>query len=244
MPALLRHARLAYSVSMRKALDLAGYGDIPKNGLYVIGGLARESGAHPLSELIEELRLSKQAAGQLIETLVARGYLKRDVDSEDRRRLTIGLTEQGRAAATVLSVAGASVDEALLSRIGPRDLERTRRTLFALVDIATDDGAERKTEVSHLKGRATMEITNRRESLDVRNSDLAQSRFSDAKLSFSCFDDVNLEGSTFNNINLGSASFNDVNLSNVSIKHANIAGMKINDVLVTELIRVYESRSK
>jgi DNA-binding MarR family transcriptional regulator len=85
------------------SLDAAGHDDIPKNGLYVIGGLARETGAHPLSELIEELRLSKQAAGQLVDTLVTRGYLKRDVDSEDRRRLTIALTARGRAAAKVLS---------------------------------------------------------------------------------------------------------------------------------------------
>ena len=44
-------------------MDAAGHEGIPKNGLYVIGGLARETGAHPLSQLIEELRLSKQAAG-------------------------------------------------------------------------------------------------------------------------------------------------------------------------------------
>jgi hypothetical protein len=59
MPALLRLARLAYSSSMRTALDASGYDEIPKNGLYVIGGLARESGAHPLSQLIQELQLSK-----------------------------------------------------------------------------------------------------------------------------------------------------------------------------------------
>jgi DNA-binding MarR family transcriptional regulator len=76
----------------RTALDAAGDDDIPKNGLYVIGGLARETGGHPLSQVIEELQLSKQAAGQLVDILVMRGYLKREVDSEDRRRLTIGLT--------------------------------------------------------------------------------------------------------------------------------------------------------
>ena len=135
MAALLRHARLAYSASMRTALDAEGYDDIPKNGLYVIGGLAREAGAHPLSQLIEELRLSKQSAGQLVDILVTRGYLNRDVDREDRRRLTIGLTERGRAAAKVLSGAGVAVDEELISRVGPKDIERTRRVLFALVDI-------------------------------------------------------------------------------------------------------------
>jgi len=85
---------------------------------------------------------------------------------------------------------------------------------------------------------------NSREALLVRNSDLAQSRFSDAKLSLSSFDDVNMQGSTFTNINLGNASFIDVDLSNVSIKNANLTGMKINDVLVSELIRVYEKHSK
>jgi DNA-binding MarR family transcriptional regulator len=135
MPALLRHAREAYSASMRSALDAAGYDDIPKNGLYVIGGLARAAGAHPLSQLIEELRLSKQAAGQLVDILVMRGYLKRDVDHEDRRRLKIGLTERGRAAAQVLHAAGVTVDEELISRVGPKDIEIARRILFALVDI-------------------------------------------------------------------------------------------------------------
>jgi DNA-binding MarR family transcriptional regulator len=142
MAALLRHARTAYAASMRTALAKAGYDDIPKNGLYVIGGLARQAGGHPLSELIEELLLSKQAAGQLVDTLVVRGYLKRDVDSEDRRRLKIGLADRGRAAAKVLATASAAVDAKLLSRVGPKDLERTRRTLLVLADIGRKSNAQ------------------------------------------------------------------------------------------------------
>ena len=135
MPALLRHAQLAYSTSMREALDAAGYDDIPKNGLYVIGGLARDSSDHPLSQLILDLRLSKQGAGRLVDTLVTRGYLKRDVDENDRRRQTIGLTARGQTAAEILSHAWANVDAALLSRLGPKDIERTRRTLSFLGEI-------------------------------------------------------------------------------------------------------------
>jgi hypothetical protein len=48
---------------------------------------------------------------------------------------TIGLTERGRAAAKVLAAAGATVDNELTSRVGPKDIERARRVLFALVDI-------------------------------------------------------------------------------------------------------------
>ena len=97
MPALLRHARTAYGLAMRGALAKAGYDDIPKNGLYVIGGLALQSCGHPLSQLIDELGLSKQAAGQLVDTLVARGYLERAVDDDDRRRLRQGRRGAARA---------------------------------------------------------------------------------------------------------------------------------------------------
>src|SRR5262249_27454713 len=96
MPALLRHARNTYGAAMRRALEQAGYDDIPKDGLYVIGGMAMGAGGVPLGQLIRELRVSKQSAGQLVDTLVMRGYLARTVDEGDRRRLTVTLTERGR----------------------------------------------------------------------------------------------------------------------------------------------------
>jgi DNA-binding MarR family transcriptional regulator len=135
MAALLRHARSTYALSMRTELAKAGFDDIPKNGLYVIGGLALRARGHPLSQIIEELLLSKQAAGQLVDTLVVRRYLERHVDSEDRRRFTIGLASRGRAAAKVLAAASAAVDASLLRLVGPKDFERTRWTLFVLADI-------------------------------------------------------------------------------------------------------------
>jgi DNA-binding MarR family transcriptional regulator len=135
MPALLRHARNTYGLAMRQALDAAGYDDLPKNGLYVIGGLALGAGEIPLGQLIEELRVSKQAAGQLVDTLVLRGYLERTVDATDRRKLTVTLTERGRAAAATQAAAREKVDEALLARVGLDNVQHTRRTLAALIDL-------------------------------------------------------------------------------------------------------------
>ena len=57
------------------------------------------------------------------------------VDSEDRLRLTIGITEPGVRGAKMLSAAGATIDAALLLRIRPKDLERARRALFVLEEI-------------------------------------------------------------------------------------------------------------
>jgi DNA-binding MarR family transcriptional regulator len=136
LPALLRHARNAYGSAMRRALEEAGYADIPKNGLYVIGGLALEAGDVPLAVLIRDLRISKQAAGQLVDALVSRGYLARTVDEQDRRRLVVTLTERGRAAAETQSAARERVDAALLAKVGAECVWQTRIALGALTDMA------------------------------------------------------------------------------------------------------------
>jgi len=143
MPALLRQARHAYASAMRGALADAGFDDIPENGLHVIGGLARRDVDRPMSRLVAELGISKQAASQLVDTLVVRGYLQRDVDADDRRRLTIALTPRGVAAAKLLGASRARVDAALLAQAGPDDVEHTRRTLARLVEIGRELETER-----------------------------------------------------------------------------------------------------
>lgn len=138
MPALLRHARTSYGGAMRRALDRAGFDDIPANGLYVIGGLALGANDVPLSALIQDLRISKQAAGQLVDALVMRGYLERQVDPDDRRRLIVRLTERGTAAAAVQGAARDAVDAKLTQRVSADDIAAARRVLSALIDIAVD----------------------------------------------------------------------------------------------------------
>ncbi|MGA7537791.1 MAG: MarR family transcriptional regulator [Steroidobacteraceae bacterium] len=136
LPALLRHARSAYGAAMRRALEQAGYADLPKNGLYVIGGLALGAGEVPLAALIRDLRISKQAAGQLVDTLVNRGYLARAVDEQDRRRLIVTLTDRGQAAAATQAAARERVDAQLLAKVGPQCVQQTRVALAALAEMA------------------------------------------------------------------------------------------------------------
>jgi DNA-binding MarR family transcriptional regulator len=138
-PALLRAARTAYGSAIRAALAEVGCDDVPRNGSYVIGAIAR-TGA-PLSQVIKELGVSKQSAGQLVDTLVTRGYLDRSADPEDRRRLTITLTERGHAAAEVIRSAVQRVDAGLVGRVGPEYIAHTRVTLAALIE-GSHAGAE------------------------------------------------------------------------------------------------------
>ena len=138
IPVLLRHARDTYGAAIRSSLSEAGFDDLPRNGHYVIGGLALPSGGRPLSQLIDELGISKQSAGQLVDVLVVRGYLKREVDDEDRRKLTIGLTARGRAAGRVLGSAREGIDEELTKRAGVQTVDKMRRALALLVEIGRE----------------------------------------------------------------------------------------------------------
>ena len=86
--------------------------------------------------------MSKQAAGQLVDTLVARGYLDRTVDPDDRRRLTVTLTDRGLAAAQAIRTAVDDIDAALLADVGAEHIARTRATLASLI-TAGDLGHDR-----------------------------------------------------------------------------------------------------
>lgn len=140
LTALLRGARRAYARAVRRAMVEAGFDDLPRDGAYVVGAIARAG--LPLSRIIELLGVSKQAAGQLVDTLVVRHYLERSVDPADRRRLTVSLTPRGEAAARAVRDAVARVDRSLVERVGAADVARTRRSLAALMAIASEDDDE------------------------------------------------------------------------------------------------------
>jgi len=133
IPALLRAARGAYGNAVRRELATTGFDDMPRNGPYVIGGMANRSGS--LGDLVRQLGVSKQSASQLIDTLVLRGYLERHVNPDDRRRMEIVLTDRGRAAAAAVRTAVDSVDEELERRLSPTELAGLYAGLVALTEI-------------------------------------------------------------------------------------------------------------
>lgn len=135
IPALLRHARTTYANAMRAALEAAGYDDIPGNGLYVIGGLALGAGGVPIGQLVKELGITKQGAGQLVDTLVARGYIARTPDDADRRKLIVTLTERGQAAAATQTAARMAIDAKLTDQVGERAVGVTRKVLAAIIGL-------------------------------------------------------------------------------------------------------------
>ncbi len=133
IPVLLRAARGAYSNSIAAKLAAAEFDDLPRNGPFVLGGMANHGGS--AVEMIKGLGVTRQAASQLIDTLVVRGYLDREVNNEDRRRMDIELTERGRAAAAMVRAAVENVDRQLTAMLSPAELAGLRAGLAALATI-------------------------------------------------------------------------------------------------------------
>ncbi len=133
IPALLRASRGAYAHAVRAELVAGGFDDMPANGPFVLGGMANYGVA--ASDLLKQLGVSKQATSQLIDTLVVRGYLERDTNPDDRRRITIEVTERGRAAAKAVRAGVEAVDSELATLLTPAQLEGLRAGLVALCDI-------------------------------------------------------------------------------------------------------------
>ena len=138
LPVLLAEARRTYGLAIRRALVAAGFDDMPRSGARVVGGIAREGGT-PLSEVAVAQAVSKQAASQLVDTLVTRGYVVRVPDEDDRRRLSLVLTDRGTAAAAEIRNAVDGVDAAFEEAVGHDGVARVRAALGALVEL---QGAE------------------------------------------------------------------------------------------------------
>ncbi|MGO9079168.1 MAG: MarR family winged helix-turn-helix transcriptional regulator [Streptosporangiaceae bacterium] len=132
-PALLRAARRTYVRAVNARLAQIGYTDLPRNGPFILGGMATPGGS--ATDVIDALGVSRQAASQLIDTLVSRGYLHRDTDQADRRRMVLRLTERGRAAGMAVRAGVADIDGTLARVITPAEMAGLRAGLIALAGI-------------------------------------------------------------------------------------------------------------
>jgi DNA-binding MarR family transcriptional regulator len=133
---LLVRARGGYGNTVAARLAAAGFDDLPRNGPFVLGGMAGHGGS--AVEMIRSLGVTRQAASQLIDTLVLRGYLIREINTDDRRRMNIVLTERGHAAAAAIRAGIAEVDTRLAQALSPAELAGLRAGLAALGEIGEE----------------------------------------------------------------------------------------------------------
>ncbi len=91
--------------------------------------------APTLSDVADALRVTRPTATRLVDGLVQRGWLTREIDPQDRRRIRLRTTPEGRRIlAHVQEAVHASVSERL-ARLAPADLEALFRGLQALEQV-------------------------------------------------------------------------------------------------------------
>ena len=140
MPALIGAARRGYGRAMREALDAAGYDDVPRAGMRMIGGIARNGPAGP--DVSSQLGVRAERAERVVSALVARGYVVAEAgeateQSEDAESgPTYVLTDRGQAAAEVSGRAAQAFEDTVRARVGDRDFATTRAVLGAMVELS------------------------------------------------------------------------------------------------------------
>jgi DNA-binding MarR family transcriptional regulator len=134
-PTLMRSARGAYARSIRAQLHAIGLDDLPRNGAFILAGIDATGG--PRGDLPSDLGVTKQAVSQVIDTLVNRGYLTRSPDPDDRRRITLELTERGQQVVDAIVRGVEAVDVQLQERVSPEQIEAMRSVLASLTEIKT-----------------------------------------------------------------------------------------------------------
>ncbi len=81
--------------------------------------------------------VTKQATGEVVRELEARGYVRRVWDPEDGRAKLIKLTAKGRnLIAAAYEVIG-EIESTLVSELGEGNLRKGREALAALIDISS-----------------------------------------------------------------------------------------------------------
>lgn len=117
----------------RRELEQTEFSDIrPTHGCvfrYVKGPGLR------LTEIAERGNMTKQSAGEIVDDLVARGYVKRVPDPADRRAKLICLTERGEEAQAYGLELFAEIERRWAERFGAERIAALRETLEEIAAV-------------------------------------------------------------------------------------------------------------
>ncbi|MBH0118141.1 winged helix-turn-helix transcriptional regulator [Rhodococcus sp. CX] len=117
LPVLVLRAASQLVDAIQEGVAARGFTDVrPSHGF----AFARiSSGDATASDLAEHLGVTKQAAGQLVDQLVDRGYVTREADPTDARARLLRLTDRGWACTRAADDAAREVVEQWRDRLDP-----------------------------------------------------------------------------------------------------------------------------
>ena len=131
---LLRSAYNAMSAAIyRHVAQAAGTGLRPAHG-NALEMLALQDGLR-LTDIAAQAGMTTPSMGELVDDLVAKGYLRRQEDPADRRAKRIYLTRTGRQAADAGHAATRQAEQQIQAALGLRQYQQLRRNLAAIAHL-------------------------------------------------------------------------------------------------------------
>jgi DNA-binding MarR family transcriptional regulator len=128
---LLALARGSWIRQIRARMEELGYRGYRRTDAVLLGLLTRSPMA--IGELGEALGVTRQAARQLADGLVKRGYATFGSDPADGRRTLVALTPRGDDYASAVWRAQDALNEAVRGRVSGADLAAAARVLHAVL---------------------------------------------------------------------------------------------------------------
>ncbi len=136
---LLARARRSWVKQIAERMAEAGFPDYRLTDAGILGLLLR--GPLAIGQLGEALQVSRQAARQMADGLVERGYASFGTDRADTRRTLVVLTPSGQAYGRAIWAAQDALNEVVRSRVSEADLAAADAVLRA---VFPDDQARRQ----------------------------------------------------------------------------------------------------
>jgi DNA-binding MarR family transcriptional regulator len=134
-PTLLRTAYNVLSAAIYRAVSEAGATDMrPAHG-NAMEMLAIQDGLR-LTDIAARAGMAPQSMGEIVDDLVAKGYLSRREDPADRRAKRIYLTQKGRDTAQASRIALLEIERRISETLGTDTYQEMRRNLAAISEIS------------------------------------------------------------------------------------------------------------
>ncbi len=128
---LLLEARRALAGELDADLEERGFPDLRPGHASLFLSIDRRSGSR-LTDLAENVRLTKQGMMLLVDDLESRGYVRRVPDPSDARAKLVRLTARGRRAAAECRRAVQGLEQRIRRQLGDRRYDTLREVLEEL----------------------------------------------------------------------------------------------------------------
>jgi DNA-binding MarR family transcriptional regulator len=125
---LLLEARRALASELDGDLAERGYPDLRPGHAALFLSVDRRSGSR-ITDLAEQVRLTKQAMMSMVDDLESRGYVRRVPDPSDSRAKLVRLTAHGRRAAAECRRAVQALEQRTRRVLGDRSYDALRESL-------------------------------------------------------------------------------------------------------------------